>query len=279
VLPVYWKLLAAVPAHEILAHRIVWSVPLLAGWLAVRGRGGELRAALAAPRVLAVLAITTLLIAGNWWIYIWAVNSGRIVEASLGYFINPLVSVLLGVLFLRERLGRRRVLALALAAAGVAVLTLRLGRLPWVAFALALSFGLYGLLRKQVRAEAETGLLVETAFLWPFALGFLWLREAAGEAAFGHTGTGGGVLLAATGVVTVLPLVWFTRGARRLPLATIGFLQYLAPTLQFLLGVAVYREPFTAGHLAAFALIWAGLAVFTVDLRARAREGKPVAAR
>jgi chloramphenicol-sensitive protein RarD len=279
VLPVYWKLLAAVPAHEILAHRIVWSVPLLAGWLAVRGRGGELRAAVAAPRVLAVLAVTTVLIAGNWWTYIWAVNSGRIVEASLGYFINPLVSVVLGVIFLRERLGRRRVLALALAAAGVAVLTLRLGRLPWVAFALALSFGLYGLLRKQVRAEAETGLLVETAFLWPFALGFLWLREAAGEAAFGHTGTGGGVLLAATGVVTVLPLVWFTRGARRLPLATIGFLQYLAPTLQFLLGVAVYREPFTAGHLAAFALIWAGLAVFTVDLRARAREGKPVAAR
>jgi chloramphenicol-sensitive protein RarD len=272
--PLYWKALGGVDAGQLLAHRVAWSLALLVALLAARGRGPELRAALARPRTLATLVATTALIGANWFTYIWAVGAERVLEASLGYYVNPLVNVLLGMLFLRERLRRAQGLAVLLAAAGVAVLTAEVGRLPWVALVLALTFGFYGLLRKTVAAGPEVGLAVETALLAPFALAWLVRLHAAGAGAFGHGPAAIDLLLVASGVITVLPMVWFTRGARLLPLSTLGLLQYLSPTLQFLLAVAVYREPFTAAHLLAFGLIWSGLAVFTWDLRRRlARRG------
>lgn len=269
--PIYWKLLAGVGAVEILAHRIVWSALLLAVWMAALRRGGEVRAAFRSPRVLATLAATTVLIAVNWGTYIWAVNASRLVEASLGYYVNPLVTVLLALVVLGERLSRARWAALALAGAGVVTLAVEVGRPPWVALVLAFSFAFYSLLRKTVRAEPETGLFVETLLLAPLAAGYLGWLEAAGRGALGHTGTGTFLLLAGAGVVTTVPLVWFTRGARRLPLATVGFLQYLSPTMQFLLGVFVYREPFDSGKLMAFLVIWAALVLFTWDTWRQAR--------
>jgi chloramphenicol-sensitive protein RarD len=273
--PIYWKLLAAVPAEELVAHRVVWSALLLGGFLTVRGRWAEVGAVLRSPRVAATLAATTLLIATNWWTYIWAVNSNHLVEASLGYFVTPLVSVLLGLVVLRERLGRLQIISLVLAAAGVALLTLRLGRMPWISMVLAVSFAFYGLLRKTVRAEPESGLWIETALLAPFALVYLGSLGASGRGAFGDIGFAGAgttSLLVLSGVITALLLVWFTHGARRLPLSTLGFLQYLAPVLQFALGVAVYREPFSSTHLAAFTLIWAALVLFSVDSHRRWRR-------
>lgn len=272
--PIYWKALGAVPASEVLAHRVVWSMVLLVAMLVARRRGRELLAAVRRRRTLATLVVTTALIAVNWYVYIWAMAAERVLEASLGYFINPLVNVLLGVVFLRERLSRPQAAAVALAAVGVAVLTVEVGRVPWVALILAASFGVYGLLRKTVDAGPQVGLAIETALLTPLALLWLGRLHGAGGGAFGG---GGGLatdlLLVGAGAVTVVPLVWFTQGARLLPLSALGLIQYLAPSIQFLLAVLVYREPFTAIHLAAFAVIWAGLAVFTWDLRRRVRRG------
>lgn len=275
--PIYWKALGAVPAGEVLAHRIVWSSVLLAAMLIARRRGRELAAAVRRPRTLATLVVTTALIAVNWYVYIWAMAAERVLEASLGYFVNPLVNVLLGVVFLRERLSRPQAAAVGLAAVGVAVLTVEVGRVPWVALLLAGSFGVYGLLRKTVDAGPQVGLAVETALLTPLALLWLARLHAGGGGAFGGGAFGGGglatdLLLVGAGAVTVVPLVWFTQGARLLPLSALGLIQYLAPTIQFLLAVLVYREPFGATHLVAFAVIWAGLAVFTWDLRRRLRR-------
>lgn len=279
--PIYWKALGAVPAGEVLAHRIVWSSVLLAAMLLARRRGRELLAAVRRPRTLATLVVTTALIAVNWYVYIWAMAAERVLEASLGYFVNPLVNVLLGVVFLRERLSRPQAAAVALAAVGVAVLTVEVGRVPWVALLLAGTFGVYGLLRKTVDAGPQVGLAVETALLTPLTLVWLARLHAGGGGAFGGGAFGGGafggglatdLLLVGAGAVTVVPLVWFTQGARLLPLSALGLIQYLAPTIQFLLAVLVYREPFGATHLVAFAVIWAGLAVFTWDLRRRLRR-------
>jgi chloramphenicol-sensitive protein RarD len=270
--PIYWKALGAVPASEVLAHRIVWSMVLLVAMLVARRRGRELLAAVRRPRTLGTLVVTTALIAVNWYVYIWAMAAERVLEASLGYFINPLVNVLLGVVFLRERLSRPQAAAVALAGIGVAVLTLEVGRVPWVALTLAGSFGVYGLLRKTVDAGPQVGLAVETALLTPLTLLWLGRLHAGGGGAFGSGGLTTDLLLVGAGAVTVVPLVWFTQGARLLPLSALGLIQYLAPSIQFLLAVLVYREPFTATHLAAFAVIWAGLAVFTWDLRRRVQR-------
>ena len=270
--PVYWKLLVAVPAAEVLAHRIVWSALLLAALLAAKRRGGELLAAVRRPRTLATLVVTTALIAVNWYVYIWAMAAERVLEASLGYFVNPRVNVLLGVVFLRERLSRAQGVAVALAAVGVAVMTAEVGRVPWAALVLALTFGFYGLLRKTVDAGPQVGLAVETALLTPLTL--LWLAgvDRAGGGAFARGDLATDLLLAGAGAVTVLPLVWFTHGARLLPLSALGLIQYLAPTIQFLLAVLVYGEPFRTAHLVAFTIIWTGLAVFSWDLRRRVRR-------
>lgn len=272
--PLFWKLLTGVPPFEQLAHRVLWCAVLLAGVLTAGGRWGELARALGQGRVVLTLVASTVFIAANWFVYLYAVVEERIVEASLGYFINPLVTVLLGLLVLGERLSRAQGVALLLAAGGVALLTYHLGQLPWISLVLACSFGLYGLLRKTVDASPEVGLLAEALLLSPLLLAWLLREEVTGGGAFGAGGWGVRGLLLATGVITAVPLLLFTHGARRLPLSTVGFLQYLAPTCQFLLAVLVYREPFDLHQLGAFVLIWLGLVVFTADARRHWRAAR-----
>ena len=260
----YFKAIARVPAEEILAHRIVWSVPLLLAWLAWRGRLGEIRPALKDRRTLLALLVSTALIATNWLLFIRAVSTGHVVQASLGYYITPLVNVLLGMVVLRERLRPAQWVSVLLAAAGVAYFALTLGSLPGVALVLAVSFALYGLLRKTVGVDGALGLAVETSLLLPVAAAFLLARGAEGKLVFGHDVPITTLLLAA-GIVTSLPLLWFTNAVRRLRLATIGFLQYISPSIQLLLAVAVYGEPFTKTHLVTFACIWIALANYSAD--------------
>jgi chloramphenicol-sensitive protein RarD len=269
--PLYWKQLAAVPALEIVAHRTAWGFVAVAAWVTWRREWRHVRALAASPRTVLTLAASATLIVANWGIYVWAVNHGQIVESSLGYYINPLVNVVLGVVLLHERLGRARRLAVALAAAGVAILTIGYGRFPWISLALALTFGFYGLLRKRVAADAVHGLLYETAILAPAAAGYLAWLAWHGRGAFGLAGPHINALLVLAGAVTAVPLALFAVGARNLPLSTLGMFQYISPTCQFLLAVLLYREPFGAARAVAFSFIWAALAVLTWDLRRRLR--------
>ncbi len=275
MLPLYFKALSGVPPVEILAHRVVWSVVLLAVLLAVRGGLPAFRAPFRRER-LPLLALTTVLIATNWLVYIWAVQAGRILEASLGYFVNPLVNVLLGVAFLGETLSPRQRDAVLVAGLGVLVLVVRAGTFPWIALVLATSFGFYGLLRKRAATDALGGLFAETALLAPAALGLLAFQASAGRGAFGSS-TGVTLLLAAAGAITALPLVWFTLGVHRLRLSTMGLVQYVAPSGQFLLAVLLYREPFGPAHAVAFACIWSSLAIYSWDAFSRARAPRPIA--
>jgi chloramphenicol-sensitive protein RarD len=270
--PIFWKLMPQVPAGELLAHRIVWCCLLLALLITAQRRWPQVRAVFRSRRVALTLLLTTALVTSNWLVYLWAVTTDRILEASLGYYINPLVTVLLAMVFLGERPARLLWWALGLAAIGVAILTAGVGTMPWLSLLLAFSFGFYGLLRKRVGAGAEVGLLVETAIASPLALLFLLSTTAAGGGRFGAGEVSTDLLLMASGLITAAPLLLFNLGVRQLPLATVGFLQYLAPTLQFLLAVLVYREPFGRTQLAAFALIWAALVLFTLDLRRRRRS-------
>ncbi len=269
--PLYWKALANVPALEVVAHRTAWGFVAVAVWVTVRRRWPEVRAVAARPRTLALLAGSALLIAANWLLFIWAVINGHVVESSLGYFINPLVNVVLGVVVLHERLSRLQRIAVGLAAAGVAVLTLGHGRFPWIALGLAFTFAFYGLARKTVAADAVIGLLYETAILTPLAAGYIILLAGRGTGALAGAGLRTSTLLILGGAVTAVPLVLFTLGARRLPLSTVGIIQYISPSCQFLLAVLLYREPFTAAHAATFACIWTALALLAWDLRARLR--------
>lgn len=277
VLPVYWKALHRVPAPEILAHRIIWSLVFLLALVGVRREWRALQPGLRAGNLRRYAAAAALL-AVNWLTYIWAVNAGRIVETSLGYFINPLVSVALGVAVLRERLRRGQALCILLAAGAVVWLTAREGALPWVALVLAGSFALYGLLKKTAPLPALPGLVVETALLAVPALAFWAAREAASRAAFGHSGPGVTLLLLFTGVATALPLLLFAAAARRVSLTTLGLLQYLAPSLQLLIGVAVYGEPFGRDRAVAFALIWTALGLYWLEGWWRSRRGLAPAA-
>lgn len=276
--PIYWKALQHVPALEILAHRIVWGLVFVALWMSLRGRWPELRAVFETRRTVAALAASTIFIAVNWGLFVWAVNTDRVLSTSLGYFINPLMVVVLGLVVLRERLNRRQWLAVGLAALAVAILTLRLGRLPWLSLTLAASFALYGLLRKTVRADAVVGLSFEATALAPLAAGYLVFQELRGAASFGHTGVLTDLMLIAAGAITVIPLLFFTLGVRRVALSTAGLLQYIAPTLTFLLAVLLYGEPFTTAHAVSFSLIWTALAIYTFDLRHRLRRLERVAA-
>jgi len=261
LIPVYFKAVSSAPALELLAHRVVWAFAMLMVVSARQGLG-ELREALFSRRALARLAGSTILIAANWLIYIWAVFHGRIVEASLGYFMTPLVNVLLGVMVLKERLERPVALALVLAGSGVLWLAVLSGRPPWVSLGLAASFGSYGVVRKLLRVGAVAGLTVETALLCPLALGYLLVARQRGALAFLAGSPGRDALLVLAGPLTAIPLLLFAGALRRLPLTSLGFLQYFSPTLQFLLAVLVYDEPFTFVHGVAFGLIWAALAVF-----------------
>lgn len=280
VFPVYWRALHAVPALEILCHRMVWSLVFLVLVLAIMRRWvwlGQLRKS---PKALMASLGSACLLGANWYIYIWAVNAGHIVDASLGYFINPLVSVLLGVLFLRERLRLWQGMAIGLAAAGVLFLTLGLGAFPWIAFTLAGTFGFYGLLRKIAPLGSLEGLSLEMAYLFVPALACLAYLEASGRAHFGHAGTVTSLLLALTGIITAFPLLMFASAARQVTLATVGILQYIAPTLQFLLGVLAYGEPFSQTRLIGFAVIWVALVVYSTEgvIEERKRRARAIPA-
>jgi chloramphenicol-sensitive protein RarD len=264
-LPIYWKALHSLPALEILAHRVAWGALVAIVLVTYRLRWSWLSAVLGSRRTLLTFVASALLLSFNWFVYIWAVNAGYVIETSLGYFINPLVNVLLGVLFLRERLRGGQALAIAIAAGGVLYLTFQYGALPWIALALASSFGLYGLLRKTASVGSLEGFTLETLLLFVPAVGYLIFREAQGGAAFGHAGAGTELLLVGAGVMTAIPLLLFGAGARRLTLTSLGILQYIAPTLQFLLGVLVYGESLTLQRLIGFVLIWLALAVYTAE--------------
>ena len=263
VFPAYWHLLKAVPSMQIMAHRVVWSAVLVVGWLLWRQGWDWWRTIAARPRMLAALALSGAVIAFNWGLYIWAVNAGHVVETSLGYFINPLVTVALGVVVLRERLRRPQWIAVACAAAGVAWLTWSAGSPPWIALGLAGSFALYGLVRKLVPVDAVAGLGVESLFMFLPALAYvLWAEAGHGGGFIGGWSLGTQLLLVFSGVVSAVPLVAFAYGVRRIPLSLVGLLQYIGPTLQLLLAVWFFREPFTAVHALGFGAIWLGLAIF-----------------
>lgn len=261
----YFKAVSHVPPPEVLAHRVLWSLAFLVALLCGQRRFLATVRLLGDPRTCLTLVATTFLIAVNWLIFIWSVANARLVEASLGYFINPLVNVVLGVVVLRERLRPAQTAAVALAAAGVVWLTIDAGRLPWIALVLAFSFGTYGLLRKTARPGGVQGLALETALLAPLAVAWLAWRQTRGDLVFGHAGAGTTFLLLLAGPITALPLVWFAEGARRLRYATMGFLQYLAPTLQFLLAVLAFGEPFAGGRAVGFVVIWCALALYARD--------------
>jgi chloramphenicol-sensitive protein RarD len=265
VLPVYWKLLAAVPLAEVLAHRVAGTVVFSAALLAVLRRLPELGVALRSPRERRALLASGGLIAINWGVFIWAVGAGRIVETSLGYYLNPIVNVLLGMLVLRERLSRAQGIAVGLAAAGVGVMLVSHGRLPWIALVLASSFGLYGLMHKLSKVRPVPALAIETGALAPVALAFLTLGTEPAGGALSEGPALTRALLLGAGPITALPLLWFGSAARRLPLSTLGLFQYLAPTLALLLAVFLYGEPFTRAHALAFLLIWAALALYTAE--------------
>lgn len=263
--PLYWRQLIAVPPFQLTAQRIIWCTVFVGGYLVWRHGAGWLRVTLARPRAIPMLAASSLLIGINWTLYIWAANNGHVVEASLGFFINPLVNVLLGVAVLRERLNARQWMAVALAAAGVLWLTWSLGRLPWIALSLAVSFGLYGLIRKLVSVESIPGLGVESVFLFLPALAYLVWCERAGIAGFGHVGRGEDALMIFSGIATAVPLIWFSYAARRIPYSLIGIIQYASPSLQLLIGVLLFNEPFTHNQLIGFGCIWAALGIYAAD--------------
>ena len=263
--PVYFKAFGSVPSFQIVSHRIVWSVVFLLLLSFRPGRWNDIRRAITNRRSLLILLTTSILIATNWLVFIIAVGHGQVLQSSLGYFITPFVSVLLGLIFLKEQLRRLQLIALLLAAIGVITLTIRYGSIPWTALILATTFGSYGLLRKIVTTEALAGLTVETMMLAPLAGAFLIFAAWRGEGAFLTGGMTINLLLMSAGVVTAVPLLLFAAAARRLRLATIGFLQYITPTMHFLLAVLVYGEPFTSAHLTSFLCIWAGLICYSWD--------------
>ena len=264
VLPLYFKAIAQVPATEIVAHRIIWSLLFLGLLAFLLGRWPAIVAALRNPKVAGTLMLTALLIAANWLIWVWAVVNDHVLEGSLGYYLNPLVNVLLGVVLLKERLSRGQALAVLLAGAGVAVLAAGAGGGLWISLSLALSFALYGFVRKVAPVESLAGLLIETAILTPVALGYiLWLRQY-GRSGFGVDLTTD-LLLSLAGAATAIPLLLFTAAARRLPYSTLGFLQYIAPSLQFLLAVLLFGERLTLPHMICFAAIWTALAIFAFE--------------
>jgi len=261
--PLYWPLLEPAGAVEILAHRMVWSLFVVVGILLVRRRLSGVRR-LGRRRYLLLVA-AAVVITVNWGVYIWGVNSGHVVETSLGYFINPLFTVLLGVFVLRERLRRLQWLAVAIGAVAVTVLAVDYGRLPWIALALAVSFGTYGLIKKKAQVGAAEGLAVETAVMFLPATAFLLLLQATGEGTWGSGSAGRTLLLVGAGVVTAVPLLFFGAAATRVPLTTLGLLQYLAPVLQFLIGVLIAHEEMPPTRVAGFAIVWLALAIFTYD--------------
>ena len=272
LIPVYWKLIVSVPASEILAHRFVWTTIFLSIVLSWQRRWGEVVANVRSRRALIYCLTGGLAIATNWFLFIWAVNIGRVIETSLGYFMTPLMNVLFGALFLRERLTRLQFISVLLALLGVLNLTLGYGKFPWIAVSLCISFGLYGLLRKKSGTAAIPGLFVETILLLPLAIVFLIYLQHSNALVFGRAGWWLSTVLISTGVITAVPLLWFGYATRHLRLITVGFLQYLSPIGSFFLGVFLFHEPFTRGYLVTFVLIWIALVIFTAEAVMRWRS-------
>jgi chloramphenicol-sensitive protein RarD len=262
--PIYWKLLQHVPALQLLGHRIAWSFLMLLAVIFITKQWNEFRATLNA-HTFRIYLIAALLIGVNWLTYVWAVNAGFIVETSLGYFINPLLSVLMGVLFLRERLRPAQWIPVALAAIGVAYLTFAYGQLPWIALLLAFTFGFYGLVKKLAPLGSLFGLTLETGILFLPAFVYLGIVESTNTAAFLHSGITSDLLMVGAGLVTTIPLLMFASAAKEMPLMMIGVLQYIAPTIQFLIGVFIYEETFDQSRLIGFSIVWLALIIFWVE--------------
>lgn len=265
VLPVYWKHFDAIPATQLVAHRVVWSILVLVPLVWLTGAAGSIRAAFTSPGVLLRQGLAAIFVSANWLGFVWAVTHGRMIESSLGYFLNPLLSVLLGVFVLGERLRPAQWGAIAVAAVGVAWLAAQYHHFPWIALFLAGTFCLYGLAKKKTSLKALSSLTVETLLLVVPAAVFLMGEHVAGRGAFGRLGWGDDLLIASSGLITVVPLLCFAAAARRIPLSAIGLMQYLGPSLQFLLGLFVYDEPFDAGKLAGFAIVWTALLIYAID--------------
>lgn len=272
--PLFFRALKPATPLEILSHRVIWSLLLMVVLVAVLRDLRDFPRALSSLRKVGLYALTTVLVTTNWGLFIWAVNNDHIVQTSLGYYINPLVNVLLGVLFLGERLNREQALSVGLATLGVTSLLVSLGELPWISLTLATSFGFYALIRKKAAIDPLVGLLVETAMLTPLALAYLLWLWSDGTATFSLQAPGMASMLVISGVITALPLIFFNLGAQRLKLSTIGLMQYLSPTLQLAIGVMIFGEEFTGAHVFAFGLIWIALAVYSTDafLSHRARH-------
>jgi len=263
--PIYWKFLHNVPALQVIGHRIGWSYVLLMVILFATRQWSDFRKTALKPKMIGIYSIAAVLLTINWLVYVWGVNAGFIVETSLGYFINPLLSVLLGVIFLRERLRPMQWVPVGIATIGVIYLTAIYGRLPWIALSLAFSFGFYGFVKKLAPLGSLYGLTLETAIAFPFALIYLLILERNGSGAFAHAGVSTTLLLIGAGAVTTIPLLMFASAAKQIPLTVVGLLQYVAPTLQFLIGVFLYKEPFDHSHLIGFGIVWVALIIFWAE--------------
>jgi chloramphenicol-sensitive protein RarD len=275
-IPVYWKAVREVSKWEMVAHRVLWALPVMVAIVAWRGRAREVLDAIRDRRHRGLLLATSALVSANWLVFIWAVQDAHVLESSLGYFVVPLLNAVLGVAFLKERLRPLQAAAVVLAAAAVAWLTVSVGAPPWKALALAGTFAAYGFLRKRAGVDGLVGLTVETLFLAPVGAAVAIALLARGDAAFLHRGFRNDALMVASGLVTALPLLWFANAARRLRLTTLGFFQYLSPTGQFLLAVFAYGEPFTHDHAVAFSLLWAAVALYLIETVRLARRPPPV---
>ncbi len=265
LLPVYWKSLEVVPALELLCNRIVWSLVFVGSILTFQKRWNEVKSALADRRVKQLLTISSCLIGSNWFIYIWAVNHGHVVDTSMGYYMTPLMNALLGFIFMKERLNRMQTLAILFAAGGIAYSIFDYGRIPYIALSLAVSFAFYGLVRKIMKVESLPGLFIETAVLAPAAGAYILWLAFNNEISVTHISSAENLLLIGSGAATSLPLIFFAHGARKLRLVTLGMMQYIAPTLALILGVFVYAEPFNTARFITFALIWSGIAIYIAD--------------
>lgn len=267
VLPIYWKFLKPVEATEVLAHRILWSFAFVAVFLGLGKLWPQVWDLLRDRRRFWLTVFAAVMISINWGLYIWSIQTNHILDSSLGYYINPLVAVLLGVILFKERLSRGQLLAITAAAIGVLILVLEYGRFPWLSFSLAVTFGLYGALKKLVQVPSLVGLAVETAVLLPFSLAWIGVRQLRGTGALGHSTLLVTLLLLGAGAITAIPLLLFAEGARRIPLSTLGITQYISPTLMFILGIFVYQEPFRLAQGISFGLIWLALIIYTLSQR------------
>ena len=264
-LPLYWKLLQMIPSTEILAHRIFWSFFYVIIILSIQGKGRLLKETLMDKRAVKLIAAASVLITVNWGLYIWAVNNNHVVESSMGYYINPLIVVLLGTVVLKEKLNFWQIISLVFAVVGVLILTIQYGKFPWVSLLLALSFALYGLFKKLIQADSLVGLALETMLIMPFAMGFILIKQGYGTGVIGAIPLKTTILLLCSGLATATPLLWFAKGAKRIPLSTMGFLQYISPTISLLLGILVFKESFTGTHLISFGFIWCGLIIYSLS--------------